>query len=169
MKQLILRHGASVLRTQAELVTTFNGELHTLIDNMIETVHAAPGVGLAAPQIGIPLRLLVIDLSIGRNPHEILVLANPEVVVREGVQRQREGCLSLPGFDALVPRPRRIVVRGLDRQGEPCTIEGTNLLARVLEHELDHLDGTLYLDRLRPLRRWSIMWRVRRLQRKGRW
>jgi peptide deformylase len=169
MKQPILRYGASVLHRPAGPVTTFDDELQALVDSMIETVHAAPGVGLAAPQVGAPLRLMVIDLSIGRNPHEILVLANPEIVAREGVQRQREGCLSVPGFDARVVRPRRVVVRGHNRYGEPCTIEGTNLLARVLQHELDHLDGTLYLDRLRSIPRWSIMWRVRRRQRKGTW
>ncbi|MGH9159597.1 MAG: peptide deformylase [Vicinamibacteraceae bacterium] len=169
MKQAILLYGASVLHKSAGPVTTFDDALQALVENMIETMHEAPGVGLAAPQVGAPLRLMVIDLSMGRNPDEILVLANPEVVAREGVQRQREGCLSLPGFDARVRRPRRIVVRGLNHYGEPCTIEGTNLLARVLQHELDHLDGTLYLDRLKPLPRWSIMWRVRRRQRRGRW
>jgi peptide deformylase len=169
MKQPILRYGASVLHRSAGPVTTFDDALQALVENMIETMHEAPGVGLAAPQVGAPLRLMVIDLSMGRNPDEMLVLANPEVVAREGVQRQREGCLSLPGFDARVSRPRRIVVRGLNRYGQPFTIEGTNLLARVLQHELDHLDGTLYLDRLKALPRWSIMWRVRRRQRKGKW
>jgi peptide deformylase len=169
MHHPILRAGAPALSQPAERVNEITPEISALIDDMIDTMHAAPGVGLAAPQVGIPLRIFVIDLSVGRNPDEVIVLVNPEVMSREGLQRQREGCLSLPGFEAAVPRPRRVVVRGLNRAGQPCTVEGTNLLARALQHELDHLDGRLFVDRLRPLRRLAINWRVRRLQRKGRW
>ena len=136
---------------------------------MIETMHAAPGIGLAASQIGVELRLFVLDLSVGRKASDLQVLLNPEIVERDGMQLEEEGCLSLPGFSATVLRPSRIVVRALDRDGSPKTVEGTGLLARALQHELDHLDGLLYVHRLRGLQRAVIERRIRKLAHLGRW
>jgi peptide deformylase len=136
---------------------------------MTETMYAAPGIGLAAPQIGVPLRVSVIDLSVGKQGGELLTLVNPEFVEREGMQIEDEGCLSVPGFTATVARPARVVVRALDRDGHPQTIEGTELLARALQHEIDHLDGLLFLDRLRGIKRELIVRKIRKLERAGKW
>ena len=136
---------------------------------MIATMYAAPGIGLAAPQIGVPLRISVIDLSVGQRGAEVITLINPEFVLREGMQVEDEGCLSVPGFTASVGRPARAVVRALDRHGHEKEIEGTGLLARALQHEIDHLDGTLFLDRLRGIKRDLIVRKIRKLERAGRW
>jgi peptide deformylase len=165
----ILRFGDRPLHDPAAPVPELTGEVQTLIDDMIETLYAAPGIGLAAPQVGIPLRVFVIDLSIGRKLDDLIVLVNPEFVEREGSQSEEEGCLSLPGFDAPVPRPARAVARGLDRSGRERMVEGTGLLARALQHEMDHLDGTLFVDRLRGLRKELIVRRIRKLSRSGKW
>ena len=169
MLRPIVRYPATVLQTPAAPVTEFNAELDRLIDDMVDTMYAAPGVGLAAPQIGVSLRLCVIDLSVGRRGGELLVLANPEFVSREGLQLEEEGCLSVPGFDATVARPAKAVVRALDRKGVERTIEGTGLLARALQHELDHLNGTLFLDHLRGIKRDLIVRKIRKKQRDGTW
>lgn len=165
----ILRYGDEVLRQPANDVAEVTAEVRSLIDDMIETMYAAPGVGLAAPQVGVPLRVFVADPSFGRNADDLVVLVNPAVVEEEGVQSEEEGCLSVPGFAARVRRPSRLVVRGLDRDGEPIEVEGTGLLARVLQHELDHLNGLLFLDRLRGLKRELIVRRIHKLQRTGKW
>jgi peptide deformylase len=136
---------------------------------MIETMYAAPGIGLAAPQIGVPLRVAVIDLSGGKKGGDVLTLVNPEIVERDGMQLEDEGCLSVPGFTATVPRPARVVVRAADRHGQPRTIEGTELLARALQHELDHLDGKLFLDRIHGIKRDVIVRKIRKLDRSGKW
>ena len=169
MLRPIVRYPAAVLHTPAATVTEFNAELDRLIDDMVDTMYAAPGVGLAAPQIGVSLRLCVIDLTVGRRGGELLVLVNPEFVSREGLQLEEEGCLSVPGFDATVARPARAVVRALDRKGVERTIEGTGLLARALQHELDHLNGTLFLDHLRGIKRDLIVRKIRKKQRDGTW
>jgi peptide deformylase len=169
MRRPILRYGEAVLAEAARPVETWTPELQRLVDDMIETMHAAPGVGLAAPQIGVPLRLFVVDLSVGQDASAIKVLANPEFVEREGLQCEEEGCLSVPGFNATVPRPRRVVIRGEDRDGRLQTYEGVDLLARAFQHEMDHLDGRLFLHRLRSLRRMTIERRIARLRRRGRW
>ncbi|MCY4028800.1 MAG: peptide deformylase [Acidobacteria bacterium] len=165
----IVRYGDGVLRQPAVDVAEITADLRSLIDDMIETMYAAPGVGLAAPQVGVPLRVFVADPSLGRKPDDLVALVNPTVVEEEGVQSEEEGCLSVPGFAAKVRRPSRLVVRGLDRYGEPLEVEGTGLLARALQHELDHLDGTLFLDRLRGLQRELIVRRIHKLQRTGKW
>ena len=165
----IVRYGDEVLRRRAEDVTELTAEVRSLIDDMVETMYAAPGVGLAAPQVGVPLRVFVADPSVGRNVDDLVVLVNPAVVEKEGVQSEEEGCLSVPGFAAKVRRPSRLVVRGLDRDGETIEVEGTGLLARALQHELDHLDGSLFLDRLRGLRRELIVRKIPKLQRTGKW
>lgn len=169
MMRPLVRYGAPGLHTPAAPVTTFDADLDRLIDDMVDTMYAAPGIGLAAPQIGVPLRVCVIDLSAGRRGGELLTLINPEFVAREGMQLEEEGCLSVPGFNATVPRPERTVVRAQDRSGATRVIEGTGLLARALQHELDHLDGTLFLDRLRGIKRDIIARKIRRLQRAGKW
>ena len=165
----ILRYGDSVLGQRATSVESLTGEINTLIDDMIETMYVAPGVGLAAPQIGVPLRIFVADTSLGRDPDDLIVMINPEIVEREGVQQEEERCLSVPGFNATLARPARAVVRGLDRTGTVHAVEGTGLLARALQHELDHLDGTLFVDRLRGLKREMIVRKVAKLKRSGKW
>ena len=169
MRRPILRYGERPLHAPAEPVSRFDQNLHALIDDMIETMYAAPGIGLAAPQVGVPVRVFVADLSVGRDPSQLIVMVNPEFVEREGTQLEEEGCLSLPGFNATVLRPARAVVRGLDREGREQRIEGTGLLARAFQHEIDHLDGRLFVDRLRGIKRDVIVRKVQRLQRSGKW
>lgn len=165
----IVKYGDPVLARKAEPVAEITDDIRQLIDDMIETMYAAPGVGLAAPQIGVPLRVCVIDISGGRRGGQVITLVNPEFVERTGMQLEEEGCLSVPGYNATVARPERAVVRGLNREGEEVTIEGTGLLARALQHELDHLDGTLFLSRLRGLPRDLIIRKIKKQQRAGAW
>ncbi|HKW00052.1 MAG TPA: peptide deformylase [Vicinamibacterales bacterium] len=169
MLRPLVRYGGPGLQQLAAPVTTFDESLDRLISDMVDTMYAAPGIGLAAPQIGVPLRVAVIDLTAGKKGGELLTLVNPEFVEREGMQLEEEGCLSLPGFNATVARPSRAVVKALDRTGKERVIEGTGLLARALQHEIDHLDGLLFLDRLRGIRRDLIVRKIRKLQRAGRW
>ena len=165
----ILRHGADALHRPARPVVDFDDDLQTLIDDMIQTMHAAPGIGLAAPQVGVGLRVFVADPSSGRSIDDLVTVVNPRIVEQEGAQREEEGCLSLPGFAARVTRSARVVVQGYDREGTEISIEGEALFARVLQHELDHLDGTLFVDRMQGLRREQMVRRVRKLQRSGKW
>lgn len=165
----ILKYSDSQLHQPAQEVTAFDETLQTLIDDMVETMYAAPGVGLAATQIGVPLRVFVVDTSVGRDPKGLIVMVNPTFVEREGMQLEDEGCLSVPGFNATVVRPARTVVRGLDRHGEPQTIEGQELLARAFQHEMDHLDGIVFVDRLRGIKRDLIVRRIAKLKRSGKW
>ena len=169
MLRPILRYGERPLHTPAEPVTRFDDQLHRLIDDMIETMYAAPGIGLAATQVGVPLRVFVVDLSVGRDRSQLIAMVNPEFVEREGTQLEEEGCLSLPGFNATVLRPARAVVRGFDRDGHEQKIEGTGLLARAFQHEIDHLAGRLFVDRLRGIKRDVIVRKVQKLQRSGKW
>ncbi len=169
MLQPILKHGAPVLHEPAGVVTAFTPDIDRLIDDMIETMYAAPGIGLAAPQIGVPLRIFAVDLSIGRDPSGLIVMVNPEFASREGMQLEEEGCLSAPGFNATVVRPSRVVVRGLDRHGQPQEREATELLARAFQHEMDHLDGLLFIDRLRGIKRDLIVRKIKKLARAGKW
>lgn len=165
----ILKYGEAPLHQRAELVATVTPDIERLIDDMIETMYAAPGVGLAAPQVGVPLRIFVVDLSVGRERDGLMVFVNPEFVERDGMQLEEEGCLSVPGFNATVVRPARAVVKGLNRHGEPFEKEGTELLARAFQHEMDHLDGTLFVDRLRGIKRDLIVTKIRKLTRAGKW
>jgi peptide deformylase len=165
----ILKFGDSILHGKAKPVDAITTDIERLIDDMIETMYAAPGVGLAATQIGIPLRIFVVDVSVGRDPDGLIVMVNPEFVERDGVQLEEEGCLSVPGFNATVMRPMRVVVKGLDRHGEPQQRDGTALLARAFQHEMDHLDGTLFVDRLRGLKRELIVRKIQKLTRAGKW
>jgi peptide deformylase len=144
-------------------------EIDKLIDDMIETMYAAPGIGLAAPQVGVSLKLFVIDLSLGKDPTALQVMMNPEFVERDGMQLEEEGCLSIPGFTATVARPKRVVVKGLNRDLEEYTIEGTGLLARALQHEIDHLNSCLFVDRLRGISRDLILRKIKKMTRAGKW
>ena len=165
----ILRYGAGALHSPAATVDDITPDTQQLVDDMIQTMYAAPGIGLAATQIGVPLRIFVVDISVGRNPADLITFVNPEFVEREGMQLEEEGCLSVPGFNATVARPARAVVKGLDRQGREQVIEGTGLLARAFQHEMDHLDGTVFVDRLRGLQKDLIVRKIRKLSRAGKW
>ena len=165
----ILRYGDRGLTAPAAPVASFDAALARTIDDMIETMYAAPGIGLAATQIGVSQRVFVIDLSLGRKAGDLIALVNPAFVERDGMQIEEEGCLSLPGFNATVVRPARVVVKGQDRDGVERTIEGTGLLARAFQHEMDHLDGTLFVDRLRGVKRDIIVRKIQRLRRGGKW
>jgi peptide deformylase len=169
MLRPIVRFGTPGLQVKTSPVREFDAELGRLIDDMIETMYAAPGIGLAAPQIGLPLRIAVIDLSVGKRGGELLTLVNPEFVERKGMQLEDEGCLSVPGFTATVPRPAHVVVRAFDRHGAEHVVESDGLLARALQHEIDHLDGVLFLDRLRGIKRDLIVRKIRKLGRTGQW
>ncbi len=169
MLRPIVKHGERVLQTPAQPVTQFDESLHILVNAMLQTMYAAPGIGLAAPQIDVPLRVCVIDLTVGKRGGEVITLVNPVFVERDGMQLEEEGCLSVPGFQATVPRPSRVVVKGQDVYGKEVVVEGTGLLARALQHEVDHLDGRLFLDRLRALQRDLIVKKIRKLRRVGKW
>ena len=165
----ILRFGEDVLHRPAAPVTEITATLQQLIDDMIETMYAAPGIGLAAPQVGVPLRVFVADVSAGHNAQDLLTFINPEFIQRDGAQREDEGCLSVPGFNATVLRPSRAVLKGLARDGQPQVIDATGLLARCFDHEMDHLDGTLFVDRLRGIQKDLILRKIRKLSRNGKW
>ncbi|MGE0813922.1 MAG: peptide deformylase [Vicinamibacterales bacterium] len=169
MTRPVLRLGAPVLREAARPVEAVTAEIQALVDDMIASMYAARGIGLAAPQIGVGLRIFVVDVSGGRDPVALKVCINPEWVRREGMQLEEEGCLSVPGFNATVARPSTAAVRALGRDGQPHTLEGTGLLARALQHEMDHLDGMLFVDRLRGINRAMILRKIRKLDREGQW
>ena len=165
----ILRHGAGVLHQPAAPVSEITPDIQQLIDDMVQTMYAAPGVGLAAPQVGVALRIFVADVSFGRNPADLLCFVNPEFVEREGMQLEDEGCLSVPGFNATVARPSRVIMKGLDRHGNAQQVEGSGLLARCFQHEMDHLEGVLFVDRLRGLQKDLIVRKIHKLTRAGKW
>ena len=165
----ILRYGAEALHQPATPVVEITQDIRQLIDDMVHTMYAAPGIGLAATQVGKSLRIFVADISVGRNPGDLVTMVNPEFVERDGMQLEEEGCLSLPGFNATVARPQRVAVKGLDRDGHERVVEGTGLLARCFQHEMDHLDGTLFVDHLRGLQKDLIVRKIRKLSRAGKW
>ena len=165
----ILKYGDSVLHQRARPVDAVTPEIDRLVYDMIETMYAAPGVGLAAPQVGEPLRIFVVDVSVGRDPNGLVVMINPEFVLRDGVQLEEEGCLSVPGFNATVVRPSHVIVKGLDRDGSEHEHEGTGLLARAFQHEMDHLDGMLFVEHLRGVKRDLIVRKIKKLTRAGKW
>jgi peptide deformylase len=169
MLRPIVRFGDAVLHEPARNVEQITPEITALVDDMIETMYAAPGIGLAAPQVGVPVRVFVVDLSVGRDSSALITMINPVFVDQDGVQLEDEGCLSIPGFNATVVRPQRVIVRGLDRGGREHTHEGTGLLARAFHHEMDHLDGRHFVDRLRGIKRDLIVRKIRKLARTGQW
>jgi len=147
----------------------FANPLPALVADMIATCHAAPGIGLAAPQIGVNQRLAIVDLSVGADPEALLVLVNPEILETSGEQREEEGCLSVPDVSERVVRPACALVRAADAEGKIREIEGTELLARALCHEIDHLNGLLFVDRLRGLKRELTWKKIARRKAKGMW
>jgi len=165
----IIKYGVDTLHRAAEPVAAITPEVHELIDDMVATMYAAPGVGLAAPQIGVSLRVFVVDLTVGQRAGSLMTFVNPEFVTRDGMQLEEEGCLSVPGFTATVARPARVTIKGLNRDGAEFVVEGTGLLARAFQHEMDHLDGTLFIDRLRGIQRDVIVRKIRKLKRTGDW
>ncbi len=150
-------------------VETFDQDLELLIDEMFETSWAAPGLGLAAPQIGVNLRLLVLDLSVGKDPEQKIALANPEIIHQEGRVSLEEGCLSFPGLFTTFVRPRSIRVRAQDAVGKWREIEGEGLLAQALCHEIDHLNGILLVDHIRGLKRKMFLRRIKKIRQAGAW
>jgi peptide deformylase len=170
MTHSIVLYGEPVLEKKAESIKEFDTpELHQLIDDMFESCYAAKGVGLAAPQIGIPKRIAVIDLSVAEDPQQKIVLVNPEIIHKEGTQVGEEGCLSLPGFREQVRRPKKVIVRAQNVQGETFEMTGEDLLARAFNHEIDHLNGRLYISHVSALKRDLIRRKVRKLAKAGEW
>jgi peptide deformylase len=165
----IVKFGDPALEKPTKRVEKFDDELKTLVADMFESMYAAQGVGLAAPQIGVGLRLAVIDVSNGKNPEAKIVCANPEIIHSEGEQREEEGCLSLPGFRGYVGRPTYVTVRAQDAAGAQFEMRGEGLLARAFCHEIDHLDGTLFIAHLSLLKRDLIKRKIRKLKKAGTW
>ncbi len=160
----ILQHPDPRLRQKALPVTTFDADLQRLIDDMFETMYAAPGVGLAATQVGVAKRLAVMDCAEDKGQPQPMVLINPEIVDPEDRQDMEEGCLSVPGVGEKVQRYNRLKLRALDRNGQPFELLAEGLMAQAVQHEIDHLDGTLYLDRLSSLKRERLLKKLRKQQ-----
>ncbi|MBF0537939.1 MAG: peptide deformylase [Nitrospirae bacterium] len=161
----IKTYPARVLKERAEAVKSIDGRLQQLIANMIETMYDASGVGLAAPQVGVSRRLIVVDTDYReQGSNRLLVIVNPEIVYQEGQQNAIEGCLSLPKFTIAVDRSARVCVRGIDPDGNPVEIESTGLLSRALQHEIDHLNGMLLIDRMTPLQKQNLNSSLLKLQ-----
>jgi peptide deformylase len=165
----IVKFGDPVLHAPSAPVATIDDSIRRLFDDMVATMYAAPGIGLAAPQIGVGLRAIVIDLSVGEDPGQLIKLVNPEFVEREGEQREEEGCLSIPGYGGAPVRPARVVVKGLDPEGKERVYTATELLARAFCHEIDHVDGLVFVDRLTPLKRDLMKRKLRKRARAGDW
>jgi len=158
-----------VLAKRGEEVTVFDAKLKTLVEEMFESMYAAQGIGLAAPQINISQRITVIDCSFKKNPDDKVVLINPEIIDRRGKQVEEEGCLSLPEIREKVSRAGWVKVRAQDVNGNPIEVEGEELLARAMQHEIDHLDGILFIDRLSRLKRDLVIRKIKKLQKNGEW
>ena len=165
----VVKYGNPVLHSPSAPVKTIDGETARLVDDMVATMYAAPGIGLAAPQIGVPLRVIVIDLSVGEQKGQLITLVNPELVEKEGEQRHEEGCLSVPGYGGSPVRPARVTVKGLDLDGKEKIYDATELLARAFCHEIDHIDGVLFVDRLSPLKRDLMKRKLRKRARNDDW
>ena len=169
MIRTILKYGAPELEQESRKVTEFDQELKELAEDMLETMYSAPGVGLAAPQVGVNLRLIVVDPTAGEKQGHQIVLVNPEVIERNGCQKEEEGCLSFPSITSTVERPEHVRVRGQDLAGNEVEQEADGLMARALCHEIDHLDGVLLIDRVSMLRRDMIKRKIRKLMKAGDW
>lgn len=165
----ILKYGSPELREKNERVTDFGDDLKKIAENMLDSMYGSSGVGLAAPQIGINLRLITIDTSNGENKEEALVVCNPEIVHSEGKQVGEEGCLSFPTFCENVTRPQKIEVKWQNLEGEDIQMEAEGLLARVFCHEIDHLNGVLFIDHLSSLKRNLIKNKIKKLAKAGEW
>jgi len=165
----ILKYGAPELRNPSERIQSFNGELEEIVQNMLETMYGASGVGLAAPQIGINIQLATIDPSVGEDKEKIIVICNPEIISTEEKQSGDEGCLSIPDFSETVTRPMQMVVKGQNLKGEEIILEAEGLLARAFSHEIDHLNGVLFIDHLSSLKRGLIRNKIKKLAKAGEW
>jgi peptide deformylase len=170
MVRKIVKYGEPVLEKPAKHVTEFGTPaLKEIIADMFETMYAAKGVGLAAPQIGLSQRISVIDTSVGEDEAQKIVIINLEITFREGSQTGEEGCLSIPGFREQVTRCQKVVVKAYNDKGEPVELAGEELLARALEHEIDHLNGVLFITHLSALKRDIIRRKIKKLQKAGEW
>jgi peptide deformylase len=165
----IVKFGDPVLEKPGAAIKKFDAELAELAEDMFASMYAAQGVGLAAPQIGKSIRLAVVDVSVGKNPEAKIVLINPEVIHAEGEVREEEGCLSIPGFRGYVVRPQFVTIRAQNVKGEAFEIRGENLLARAFCHEIDHLNGILFLQHLSMLKRDLIRRKIKKLRKEGEW
>ena len=165
----IVKYGNDVLRRRTEPVTLFDEALQKFINDMVDTMYAAPGIGLAANQVGDSRRVAVIDLSVGKRPGELRVFVNPEIAESIGQISEDEGCLSIPDLTEMVTRSERVRVRFLDRNGEPREMWGEGLMARAMSHEIDHLEGRLFVDRLRGFKRDRIIKKIQKLAKAGMW
>lgn len=165
----IVKYGDRVLEKPGAPVVKFDAELEQLAEDMFASMYAAQGVGLAAPQIGMSLRLAVVDVTGGKNPEAKIVLANPEIIHAEGEVREEEGCLSIPGFRGYVMRPQFVTVKAQNAKGEFFEIRGENLLARAFCHEIDHLNGILFIQHLSMLKRDLIKRKIKKLRKLGEW
>jgi peptide deformylase len=165
----IVKYPDPILQRPTEKVTEFDDELRKLAADMFESMYKAIGIGLAAPQIGVGKRITVIDLSNQKDPKDKIVLVNPEIVHKEGKQVEEEGCLSLPDIRDKVSRAMKVKVKAQDLEGKPIELEGTELLARAFQHEIDHLDGILFPWRVSALKRDLILRKIRKLQKSGEW
>ena len=165
----IVKYPDPVLQRPAEPVTTFDKELSALVADMFESMYAAKGIGLAAPQIAVSKQVTVIDLSFQKNPEDRIVLVNPEIIFREGRQYEEEGCLSLPEIREKVSRSAKVTVRAQDEHGTWSERDGEELLSRAYQHEIDHLHGILFFSRVSALKRDLLLRRIRRLQKQGEW
>jgi peptide deformylase len=165
----IVKYGNPILEKSTPPVRNFDAQLEELTEDMFASMYAASGVGLAAPQIGLSLRLAVIDVTSGKNPEAKIVLANPEIIHFEGEKREEEGCLSIPGFRGYVVRPQFVTVKAFNATGEPFEIRGEDLLARAFCHEIDHLNGILFIQHLGMLKRDIIKRKIKKLQKQGEW
>jgi peptide deformylase len=165
----IVKYGDPILEKPTAPVKKFDAELEALTEDMFASMYAASGVGLAAPQIGKSMRLTVVDVTGGKNPEAKIVLANPEIIHAEGEVREEEGCLSIPGFRGYVMRPQFVTIRAQNAKGESFEIRGENLLARAFCHEIDHLNGILFLQHLSMLKRDLIRRKIKKLRKQGEW
>ena len=165
----IVKYPEPVLQQPGEPVTEFNAELHKLVKDMFETMYASQGIGLAAPQVGVSKRVTVIDLSMGKDHAEKLVIINPEIILTEGKQYEEEGCLSFPDIREKVSRAAKVRIRAQDEKGKWFEMDGEELLARAFQHEIDHLDGVLFIFRMSALKRNLSLRKIRKLQNEGSW
>ena len=165
----IVKYGDPVLEKPAAPIAVFDDDLRKLVEDMFESMYAARGVGLAAPQIGISKRVAVIDVTFKEDPNAKIVLVNPEIVHTEGRLTSNEGCLSLPEFRENVTRPRKVTARGQDTEGKTIEVTGEDLLARALVHETDHLNGKLYFNHISALKRDMMKRKIRKLMKQGEW
>jgi peptide deformylase len=165
----IVKYPEPILSQPGEPVTEFNAELRKLVSDMFETTYANQGIGLAAPQVGVSKRVTVIDLSMGKNPEDKLVLINPEVISSEGKLYEEEGCLSFPDIREKVVRAAKVRIRAQDVHGKWFEMDGDELLARCFQHEIDHLDGILFLFRMSSLKRSLNLRKIRKMQADGEW